>query len=641
MADTFEKNLKSLIVFAVASHHTPLHQELYSEVSDEQVLEVVDKNAFKKIVHSLMDRIDISLGKLDSCFENSCKHVLREAKYNFDVNSYDEGVTMREYFIKIQGILNYADWLASGSTNIPSLNLSKDFLKKPYHYQETARNTKGNLFITLPTGTGKTETALCWIVGNIGDAFRVFYTLPTITTINSMYQRLTDKSRYGLSKQVVSEYFSNIDLYLQLEGLDPKKSNVYLYRHFFYPMNVTTPDQLILALMNHRKYTLKSFLMQRSLVIFDEIHAYDAETFGLIKSLILHFHQHYESKFCIMSATFPNVLKRELSFLNSSELLSPAILESEYRKRKRTCIKFCYSTVRQNLNDVLKVYMSGKKTLIVMNTVSRAQGIFRELRDILEQNNFPSNHIMLIHSRFTFRDKRDLERRIFEYPLILVSTQIIEVSLDIDYDVLYTEACYPDSLVQRAGRVNRYGKLGNDGQGKVVVCLPEGWNDRKSALPYDFNMLHDSIELIQREVNNINSELDYVRLTNLFYDQSWQSSQEAEERFEGIWNRLRFVYRANLSDEGMMELLRTRSGIMTINAFSRSHWDQIYELDGILCSTDNVEERSNIYRQIRMFSINVPITRTVRFTPRQGQGELEYLIVEADYDDEIGLLTDL
>jgi CRISPR-associated endonuclease/helicase Cas3 len=633
--------LKSLIIFAVASHHTPLHQELYRDVSDDQILEVIDKDAFKKIVLSLTDRIGISLDKIDSCFEKSCKHVLREAKGNFDFNSYDEGITMREYFIKIQGILNYADWLASGSANIPSLNLSKDFLKKPYHYQETARNTKGNVFITLPTGSGKTEAALCWIVGNIDDAFRVFYTLPTITTINAMYQRLTDRSRYGLSNEVVSEYFSNVDLYLQLEGLDPKKSNVYLYRHFFYPMNVTTPDQLILALMNHRKYTLKSFLMQKSLVIFDEIHAYDAETFGLIKSLILHFHEHYESKFCIMSATFPNVLKMELSFLNASELVPPEILESEYSRRRRTRIEFSNLTIRQNLHEIFNHYASGRKTLIVVNTVGRAQDIYRQLRDILEQNNFPSNHLMLIHSRFTFKDKRDLERRIFQYPHILVSTQVIEVSLDIDYDVMYTEVCYPDSLVQRAGRINRYGKLGNEGQGLVVVCLPEGWNNRDSSLPYDFNMLSDSIALIEGEVNNINSELDYVRLTNLFYDESWRSSQEAEERFESIWIRLHYVYRANLSDDNMMELLRTRSGILTINAFSRSHWNQIYELDGILYSTDNVEERSNIYRQIRMFSISVPITKTARFNSRQGHGEFEYLLVEADYDDELGLLTDI
>lgn len=266
-SNIFERNLKSLVVFAVASYHTPLHQDLYSEASDSQRLEIMNKAHFKNIVSLLADRIGIELDEIDTCFSINCKQVLREAKYNFDP-PIDDCITMRENFIKIQGILNYSDWFASGGADIPSLNFAKNFIKNPYYYQQTALNVKGNLFITLPTGTGKTETALCWIASNIPESFRVFNTLPTITTINAMYQRLSDRSRYGLSEDVVSEYFSNIDLYLQLEGANPRQSNIHLYRNFFYPMNVTTPDQLLLALMNHRKYTLKSFLMRRFLVVF-------------------------------------------------------------------------------------------------------------------------------------------------------------------------------------------------------------------------------------------------------------------------------------------------------------------------------------------------------------------------------------
>jgi CRISPR/Cas system-associated endonuclease/helicase Cas3 len=80
---------------------------------------------------------------------------------------------------------------------------------------------------------------------------------------------------------------------------------------------------------------------------------------------------------------------------------------------------------------------------------------------------------MLIHSRFTFGDRSRLERRLIDtksssLPKILVATQIVEVSLDIDYDAMFTEACYPDSLVQRAGRINRRGNLGNNGEGLII-----------------------------------------------------------------------------------------------------------------------------------------------------------------------------
>jgi CRISPR-associated endonuclease/helicase Cas3 len=107
-----------------------------------------------------------------------------------------------------------------------------------------------------------------------------------------------------------------------------------------------------------------------------------------------------------------------------------------------------------------------------MNTVRRAQDIFRKLQILMDQNNHPSHDLMLIHSRFTFMDRRNLEKRFFEYSKIVVATQVIEVSLDIDYDILFTEVYYLDSLVQRAGRINRQGKLGNDGEGLVKVFLP-------------------------------------------------------------------------------------------------------------------------------------------------------------------------
>jgi CRISPR-associated endonuclease/helicase Cas3 len=309
-------------------------------------------------------------------------------------------------------------------------------------------------------------------------------------------------------------------------------------------------------------------------------------------------------------------------------------LESEYRKGKRTTIdtNFINSPVISNLPDVLQLYREGKKILIVLNTVARAQNAFNILRRLMKQSNFPSSDIMLIHSRFTFFDRRILERRIFDYPKIVVATQVVEVSLDIDYDVLFTEACYLDSLVQRAGRINRRGNLGNNGEGVVRVFQPEG------SLPYISRMLENSIRLLRDEAYTISSELDYVRLTNQFYDESWESSEEAEERFEEIWTQLRYINRANLSEENMRDLLRTRSGIITINSYSRTHRDEVFALDDKLNLTTDIEERAEIQRRIRMYSINVPIVSSVTFSNMRGHADNEYTVVNSDYDASLGLL---
>ena len=655
IAQSLDSTLRSLVTLSVASHHTSLHQDLYKDANAQQSLEVTDKHHFENLVFRLAESTGIRSVVPSDFYDVSCVKILHNAKYDFMPSSVKEGIKLREYFVIIQGILNYSDWLASGmgarAKAAFAVGLNKrDIVPKPYSYQLAARNIDGNIFITLPTGSGKTETALYWIAGNIFSktdsdyTHRVFYTLPTTTTINAMYNRLTDKDRYGLDEDSVSEYFSNVDLYLNVEGSNPRKANMFLYKNFFFPINVTTPDQLLLAMMNHGKYTLKSFMMRKSLVIIDEIHAYDAETFGLIKSLIKHLYNHCDSRFCIMSATFPTALRHELSFLNAKELVPQDALKVEYSKRRRTRLEFHDSYINENLEAVLTSYRTGNRVLVVTNTVSRAQNIFLTLRRLMNEYKYPDEDLMLIHSRFTFKDRRHLESRIFSYPRIVVATQVIEVSLDIDYDEMFTEICYPDSLVQRAGRVNRNGKLGNDGQGMINLYLPEEWNSNRNvaSLPYDPELLGSSVSLLREEARSIVSELNYLDLTNRFYDQFWNRSEESEERFEEIWNQVHYIYRANLSEEGMIELLRTRSGIMTLNAYSRSHWDEILNLDRQLnLAATTIEQKYAIQRRIRMYSINVPVVRSAVFIRRNGYGDLtDYIVVESDYDRQLGLLLD-
>ena len=165
--------------------------------------------------------------------------------------------------------------------------------------------------------------------------------------------------------------------------------------------------------------------------------------------------------------------------------------------------------------------------------------------------------------------------------------------------------------------------------------MPEG------GPPYDSRMLKNSVELILEKAQSISSEMDYVRLTNEFYDQSWQPSEEAEERYETIWTIVRYIYRADLSEEGMIKLLRTRSGLLTINSYSRSHWEEIVSLDKAISSAADIEKKLELQQQIRMYSINVPVIESMKFKSRFGENDREYIIVEADYDPTLGLFADL
>ncbi|MHC5542083.1 CRISPR-associated helicase Cas3', partial [Singulisphaera rosea] len=114
------------------------------------------------------------------------------------------------------------------------------------------------------------------------------------------------------------------------------------------------------------------------------------------------------------------------------------------------------------------------KILIVVNTVKRCQELAKALREF-------GFDLICYHSKFIFDDRRAKERRINETPpRLLVATQVVEVSLDIDYDVLITECAPIDALVQRAGRVNRARR---PKLGEVVVHPPEEGSENVYGLP--------------------------------------------------------------------------------------------------------------------------------------------------------------
>lgn len=504
---------------------------------------------------------------------------------------------IREDFVKIQGCLMYADYLASAEKEVEELRFPSKYVDKEYYYQIKAMKLRGNVFITLPTGTGKTETALYWAKNNFKG--HLFYVLPTATTINAMYKRL--RKFFGES---VALYHSYADMFLFHE--DENLENLLYYKYFLYPINVTTPDQLMLALMNYKKYTLKNFRILNSTIIIDEIHTYDSETFFLLKYLLKYLSRN--SNICVMSATFPEKFKEELSFLNAKELMSKNEIEKIYSSKRRTKPVFIRDYLPNYIEDVLEDYKNGKSVLVVLNTVKRAQEFYK---NILEKSPEAEGDVELFHSRYIVKHKWGKEDKITQNGVkILVATQVVEVSLDIDYDLLYTEASYLDSLIQRAGRVNRRG-LKVFGEHNVKIFDPEDY------YPYNKKFLETSLNILEN-LNNINSEFEYLKLTNLFYDEIWTEIKKNEEnRYKKIWKELGYIYSADLTDEQIQKLLKTRSGIINIPAIPYIYKDRIEEINARideinvkLKETHNNSikyDRLKLIEDKRMYIVNVPI----------------------------------
>ena len=139
------------------------------------------------------------------------------------------------------------------------------------------------------------------------------------------------------------------------------------------------------------------------------------------------------------------------------------------------------------IDRIVAAFASGQSVLVVGNTVARAQQVYQRLCQEV-----PPASIVLIHGRFTASDRLAKEQQIIaatglhsgeRRPVIVVSTQVVEVSLNIDLDTIYTDPAPLEALLQRFGRVNRNRRLASapvyvltepqDGQGIYLPALVE------------------------------------------------------------------------------------------------------------------------------------------------------------------------
>lgn len=398
-------------------------------------------------------KIISSIDDLEDVYKNSARIYYNEWE--------DEKYTPLhgKYGIFLKGFVNACDHLASGSkyeilTGISDMRSVYNFPEFRKVQEDTAK-VKGSAFLTSPTGSGKTEASLLWSDNNQNSnkSKRVFYLLPYTASINAMYKRLQkdfeNEDLVGLLHGKAS-YFLYKELSDDNVNYDNVKSNVRdikgLSKKIYRPYKILTPFQILKAFFGSRGFEMQISEMSNGLFILDEIHAYDAHTTSLILEILKILKNNYNAEMLVMSATLPsfikNLFKDNLGI--STEIKMGKIELKEFTRHKVNVVS---GSIIDNLDLILEDLENGKRALIVCNTVLRAQEVFEELSDEIENS-------ALLHSRFMLRDREKIEKSLDNLDL-LVGTQAIEVSLDIDYDVLYSEPAPIDALIQRFGRVNR------------------------------------------------------------------------------------------------------------------------------------------------------------------------------------------
>jgi CRISPR-associated endonuclease/helicase Cas3 len=423
------------------------------------------------------------------------------------------------------GAFKQCDHLASSGINtIINLNVEDfQYLYKSdykfYKHQKDASLTIGNAILTAPTGSGKTEASLLWLQNQLkyGNG-RVFYILPFTASINAMFERLEKNipNKVGLLHGKLSAFietkFEDDDLVDENRKQEIKEQ----YKTLVTPLKIVTPFQLLKNIFALKGFEKGLFEWAGGYFIFDEIHAYNPKVFAQIISLLKFSTKYLGVNVFIMTATLPTFLRKELG--NAIEDYTSINASQElYNEFDRHRIVVKAGLLNDNLNLIQESLNKGKKVLVVCNTVKQAQIVFEALN---------SENKILLHSAFNANDRGKKEKQLLENDAkLLIGTQAIEVSLDIDYDIIFTEPAPFDALIQRFGRVNRKRNKG------ISDCIVFEERNKTDKFIYQNEKVIGRTLQILKEKEKINSgiikESDLQQMIDFVYP-AWDKEDKDE-----------------------------------------------------------------------------------------------------------------
>lgn len=511
------------------------------------------------------------------------KRVFELDNYVFDLNNNLKSLSFNEkiFLVDTFGIFKIADSISADSRNfkdverkinqiVKKIVVSPNIIKSKLDLTDERRwrdqlkivNLGDVSLLQAPTGWGKTISSFLFSVNK--NYKRIFYILPTITAIRDFKKKL--ERVVGKENIETYFYFYEVEKIAKKEEVDLEA--LFFAEHFLKPIIITTIDQLLLTFLQLGKYHLKRFNFQNAIFIVDEIHLFSPLMLKLFLHFFNQFKKIYQLKLLVMSATLTdalvNILRRELqisqkNYLNFNNNLS---------KKLRIKFKYYKKNIIEFLPKIVHEFQKKKKVLVIVNTVDKAIMLGKEL---FKKHNI--KEIIVFHSRFIYKDRLKKEAEILgkykKKPHILVCTQIAEVSLDISYDFLFTEVAPFPSLVQRFGRVNRYGER-KINKINCLIFYPQEINQQK-RYPYQKDELETTISILNLlENKKIKNEQEiYDQINEIENEKSLKETIEKAGDENGFslnsWEEvLNYFYAFSLNEERLKQILDYREGLTTL-----------------------------------------------------------------------------
>lgn len=433
------------------------------------------------------------------------------------------------------------------------------FIEKPTPLQQQALTCQfsdngAELFIMEDvTGAGKTEASmiLAHRLMTAKKAQGIYIGLPTQATANAIYQRtaqvyeqlyladshpslvLAHGSSYmnpHFTQTILNHDEISQQKYPKGEQSVSGECNEWFVdtrkKSLLAEVGVGTLDQALMAIMPFKHQSLRLLGLRHKLLILDEVHAYDSYMVKLLENL-LHYHALQGGSAIILTATLPYFLrekllnafyqgltgnkqlldlKQSLSFPLMTQLNLSGLVEKTIETRpevKRKVNIDWINNIEAGIDKISKAIQQGKIICWIKNSVQDAISLYQQIQLNLQLDH---TQILLFHSRFAYCDRLDIEEKTLQWAgktsnhqiragKVIIATQVIEQSLDLDFDEMISDIAPIDLMIQRAGRLQRHirnqqgdiklydskNKLKDERNAPTLIVLAPDWQAEPNA----------------------------------------------------------------------------------------------------------------------------------------------------------------
>ena len=388
--------------------------------------------------------------------------------------------------------------------------------------------------INLPTGFGKTFTGLLYALKmreflkeRKGETFRIIYALPFLSIIDQNFEVIKEKLEKAIGNvdsQIILKHHHLTEFHYEKESEKlPFDAAKVLTESWESEIVVTTLVQLFNAIFpKNRGGALKFCRLSKTIIILDEIQTIPVKYWKVFREVINELSEKLDFYVIFMTATKPEIFKDYIELADRKFFTGLNRYKVSLELKEQTIDEFL-----ENLN-----IEKNKSYLFILNTIRSSQEFYEKLREILDEE------VLYISRAVTPFERRERLKRVKDGKVkYLVSTQVVEAGVDIDFDVVVRDFAPFDSLNQSAGRCNRNDR--KQGLFKVIRLIDQKNGRFYWSYIYDSILGEATLEVLRDK--NLLTEEEFLKLTERYFKIIEEKAVDTEREVKPLIEAIKYL----------------------------------------------------------------------------------------------------